>query len=65
MGDFLLAYPARLELATFGVGGQHSIQLSYGYIILNASEAGHYYFFGLMTNQKKMTVILRSACSAK
>ena len=29
----ILAYPARLELATFGVGGQHSIQLSYGYII--------------------------------
>ena len=30
----LLASPVRLELATFGVGGQHSIQLSYGDIIL-------------------------------
>lgn len=64
MGDSLLAYPARLELATFGVGGQHSIQLSYGYIILNTSEAGYYYFFSLMISQKKITVILRSACSA-
>ena len=26
-----MAYPARLELATFGVGDRHSIQLSYGY----------------------------------
>ena len=32
MVDLTMAYPAGIEPTTFGVGSQHSIRLSYGYI---------------------------------
>ena len=35
---FVLARPARFERATFGFGGQHSIQLSYGRMAIDAVQ---------------------------
>jgi hypothetical protein len=47
----LFMRPARIELATFGFVVQHSIQLSYGRIILSKSTVFYYHIHAPLVNE--------------
>jgi hypothetical protein len=43
--------PARIELATFGFVVQHSIQLSYGRILISKSTVFYYHIHNPLVNE--------------